>query len=78
MSSQTATAQARSSQQDLAASQPTTTPAAATTKSDKDYIKCPLFTGNNFPIWKSKVSMFMRIKKAAQMLKGVFKYKETF
>ena len=35
---------------------------------DKDHIKCPQFTGNNFPTWKRKVTLFLRVKKLVKCI----------
>ncbi|PLW47546.1 hypothetical protein PCASD_08182 [Puccinia coronata f. sp. avenae] len=37
---------------------------------DKDYIKCPQFNGNNFPIWKNKVLMFLRVKRLLKCIEN--------
>jgi hypothetical protein len=42
---------------------------ATTAAKDKDYIKCPQFTGDNFPMWKNKVSMFLRVKRLLKCIK---------
>jgi transposase InsO family protein len=42
---------------------PPPSPRRETSKDDKDQVKCPTFTGTNFPIWKKKMWIFLKYKK---------------
>jgi hypothetical protein len=42
---------------------PTPPPKREASKDDKDQVKCPTFTGENFPIWKRKMWIFLKYKR---------------
>jgi transposase InsO family protein len=43
--------------------EPSTAPKREASKDDKDQVKCPTFTGVNFPIWKRKMWVFLKYKR---------------